>query len=196
VNRENPGKKTASPSLQIDHPAGAFKPAPIIDICVRSKSCGQASVCAQIGGSGAHAQGLRRFPDQHVAACNILLGQVRDDQSHCHRITRPPPGPVNELNRAADDDQAFGPVAADNAEMIVGPHHPLFNEPGDHGAAAGEREDVVDLEPELVRRLVAHAPILSDRRWHHLSATSWTMITAFESAAVLSWLTTALIGQE
>jgi hypothetical protein len=55
VNRENPRQedRLALIELQIDHSAVAFKPAPIIHICARSKSCGQASVWPQIGRSGA-----------------------------------------------------------------------------------------------------------------------------------------------
>ncbi len=93
-----------------------------------------------------------------------MPGQVRDDQPHGHRITRPPPGPVNELNRAAHDDRAFGPVAAEEPETIAGPHRTLLDEPGDDSAAAGDREDIVDPEPEPVRRLVANAPILSEKK--------------------------------
>ena len=65
-----------------------------------------------------------------------MPGQVRDDQPHGYRITRPPPGPVNELNRAAHDDRALGPVAADELETIADPHRTLLNEPGNNGAAA------------------------------------------------------------
>jgi hypothetical protein len=51
VNRGEPRQEDslALTELRIDHPTGAFKPAPIIHICARSKLCGQALVCAQIG---------------------------------------------------------------------------------------------------------------------------------------------------
>jgi len=101
------------------------------------------------------------LPDQHVTAGSVMLGQVRDEQSHDHRITRPPPAPVNELNRAAHDDRAFGPVGAHEPETIASPHRALLNEPGDRSAAAGEHEDIVNPEPEPARRFTVHASILS-----------------------------------
>jgi hypothetical protein len=92
-----------------------------------------------------------------------MPGQVGDDQSHGYRITRPPPRPVSELNRAARDDRAFGPVGADEPETIADPHRALLDEPSDDDAATGDRENFVDPEPELVLCLAAHAAILPQR---------------------------------
>jgi hypothetical protein len=89
----------------------------------------------------------------HASARSTFSPSRRDDQPHGHRITWPPPGPVDELDRAARDDRAGVPVAADELETIAGPHHPLHNELDDGGPAAGNREDIVDLEAEPARGL-------------------------------------------
>jgi len=101
------------------------------------------------------------LPDQQVTASSIMPGQIRDEQPHGYWITRPPPAPVSKLNRPAHHDRAFGPVAAKEPETIAGPHRTLLNEPGGNGTAVGEHEDIVNPEPEPVRRLAAHACILS-----------------------------------
>jgi hypothetical protein len=90
-----------------------------------------------------------------------MPGQIRDDQPHRHRIARAPPGPANELNRAAHDDRALGPIAADELKTITGTHTASLNESGGNSAAAGDGEDIVNPEQEPIRRVVAHTSILT-----------------------------------
>jgi hypothetical protein len=52
----------------------------------------------------------------------MVPGKARDDQPYGRQITRLRPGPVNELNRAAQHDRAFAPVAADEPGTIADPH--------------------------------------------------------------------------